>query len=331
MKIISLKKMSQADLISSDLPGPSVNEWAVGTAYTTDSADIKVSKDEDDNDIAPIKTFRCVLDNTGVYPPDDDGTNWLDLGATNRWAMFDEYVMSSSASTTPATSTVASGFTVSINTSKMTDVALFNLGVKNIYVEYSSGGGAYAPLTQANFPNQVRLTEDYYPKKFYRYTKNYTDYLFGDWVWKRDVIIPIPQSSVSYVRIWFQNTTIGEYASCGQCVSGISYEIGKTQYGASSGILSFSRKERNDYFGITYLKKGNFAKKMDLDVMITNDKYNKVYSLLADADGVPAIFQGNNTGSNYEPFMIYGFTKSFNMSLQYQSHSECDLEIEGLI
>ena len=34
--------------------------------------------------------------NTGNFPPDDDGTNWILVSASNRWKMFDDYMASQS-------------------------------------------------------------------------------------------------------------------------------------------------------------------------------------------------------------------------------------------
>ncbi len=337
MKIISLKPITHDFLIDdadSSLAKDTATEWASTGTYS-ENDEVKVSFEEGSATeyIAPIKKYRKTAtsgEDSNPYPPDDDGTNWLDIGPTNRWGMFDQYISTVSASTVAATSTVPSTFSIKINTSKCDYIGMFNIGAKQISVEYqASGAGSLVDYNTTNFP--IRCDRDYDPWSFNRITRSYTDYFFGEWIWKSDILIPLPINFVTYVKITFIENKIGSFASCGMCVAGNSYFIGKTQYGASSGILSFSRKERNEYFGTTYLKKGNFAKKMDLDVMIKNTKYNKVHSILTAADGVPAIFQGNNESTNFEPFLVYGFTKSFNMSLQYQSHSECDLEIEGLI
>ena len=290
---------------------------------------VEIIKTGDDDRVAPIKLYEKTSTVTNTYPPGDDGTNWLDTGATNRWGMFDQFVTTSSASTIAAVSGTPSTYSVKINSSKADYIGLFNVGASQIDVQYENTFlGALTDYNPTNF--HVRCDQDYHPFTLRRNTLTLTDYFFGAFIFKSSILIPIPKDLVSYVKITFTESRVGYFASCGMCVAGVGYDIGKTQYGASASILSFSRKERNDYFGYTYLKKGNFAKKMDLDINVDNEKYTKVYNVLAAADGVPAIFQGNNN-TDYEPFLIYGFVVSFDMILEYLNMSECTLEVEGLI
>ena len=330
MKIISLKPVTPDFLISSTLPASSESEWSSSGTYSENDI-VKVSKSEDGTeDIAPINIYKKTSTSDNPYPPNDDGTNWLNLGATNRWAMFDQYVLSSSASTVAATSTVPSEFTVEIDSGNANYIGLFNLNCSKIYLEYKKSTGVYQEFNETNFPN-VKEIQNYYPYEFQRDTQSWLDYLFGDFIWKRDIVFPIQWDKVSSIRIKFENSAEGQFAECGMCVVGQSYYVGETQYGASSGILSFSRKDRNEYTGYTYLKKGNSAKKMDIDVMIDNSKYNRIHSIMSSADGLPIILQGNNSGTGFEPFMVYGFLASFDMTVKYPKKSLCTIEAEGLI
>ena len=295
---------------------------------------VEVIKSADTERYAPVRTYQKTSTVTNTYPPDDDLTNWLNLGATNRWKMFDQYVFSSSeAALACVIAATPSSFTVEIDTSNTNYLGLFNLDCSSIEVQYKSAigtGDVWLDFNPTNFPN-IKEIIDYHPHEFQRDTQVWSDYLFGAFVFPSDIIFPIQWDKVSSLRIKFINNTVGSKASCGMCVCGQSYFIGKTQYGASSGILSFSRKTRNDSTGDIYLKKGNNAKTIDIDVKILNEQYNKIHSVLVSADGVPVIIQGNNESTNYEPFMVYCFVKSFDMTLQYATHSECNLEIEGLI
>jgi len=330
MKIISLKPITFDFLISSTLAASVESEWSLSATYATGDI-VKVSKLEDGvTDTSPVKTFQKTSSSGNTYPPNDDGTNWLDLGATNRWSMFDQYVLSSSKSTTAATSTVPSEFTIEIDSGNANYIGFFNLNCSNIYIEWKKGTGGYQEFNVTNFPN-IKEIKNYFPYEFSRDTNDWLDYLFGDFVWKRDIVFPIQWDKVSSIRIKFENNVEGQYAECGMCVVGQSYFVGETKYGASSGILSYSRKDRNDNTGYTYLKKGNNAKKLDIDVLIENEKYSKIHSVLSSADGLPIILQGNNSGVNYEPFMLYGFLTSFDMTLKYPTKSLCSIEAEGLI
>lgn len=330
MKIISLKELQDDFLISSTLAATTAPEWSSSGTYATDDI-VKVSLSEDGaSNVYPVNTYQKTSTSNNPYPPDDDLTNWLSLGATNKWAMFDQYVVSASEDSTASVTGAPSSFTIEIDSSNCNYLGLFNMNCSKIYVEYKKGTGSYQQINPTNFPN-LENVQNYYPYEFPRDTKDWLDYLFGDFVWKRDFIFPIQWDKVSSLRIKFENKTVGQKASCGMCVVGQSYYIGETIYGATSGILSYSKKDRDDITGNVYLKKGNNAKKVDIDVMINNSQYNKIFSICSSADGVPIILQANNSGSDFEPFMLYGFLKSFNLTLQYPTKSQCTIEAEGLI
>ena len=136
--------------------------------------------------------------------------------------------------------------------------------------------------------------------------------------------------NVSYMEIEFTNDTVGEYASCGQCVCGRGADIGKSQYGIQTGILSYSKKDRDDTYGYTYLKKGNNAKTLDVDLKLEASQYNRVSALLTAVDGVPCILNANQS-TDYEPLIVYGFIKSHGMTLNTVNKVEYNIEYEGLI
>ena len=65
-------------------------EWASGTTYAEGDT-VKVSFESDGTtSITQPYTFKAVISNSGNYPPDDDGTNWVNIGRMNinYWAPF---------------------------------------------------------------------------------------------------------------------------------------------------------------------------------------------------------------------------------------------------
>ena len=68
-------------------------EWLVGTSYVAD--DIVYYTGE-----TPHKVYKALDSTTGDIPPDSP-TKWGDLGATDRWRVFDQYVNTQSEDTSP--------------------------------------------------------------------------------------------------------------------------------------------------------------------------------------------------------------------------------------
>ena len=76
-----------------------LSEYNSATAYTTGNQ-VKVSFESDGTTPrTPVYEYEAAGSTTGNYPPDDDGTNWTLIGASNRWKMFDAYVSSQTTNT----------------------------------------------------------------------------------------------------------------------------------------------------------------------------------------------------------------------------------------
>jgi len=89
MEVISPVEVTDARLTNSSLAVSTEPEWAPDTLYTVDYT---VQDTENHN------LYQCLVEHTSESGKDPstsptDGTTgnalWLDLGSTNRWAMFD--------------------------------------------------------------------------------------------------------------------------------------------------------------------------------------------------------------------------------------------------
>ena len=82
MKLIRPTTLTDAMLTSSTAPENDHPVWASGTAYALGAKVILT---------ATHRRYEALVASTGVNPASDP-TKWLDLGPTNRWAMFDDRV-----------------------------------------------------------------------------------------------------------------------------------------------------------------------------------------------------------------------------------------------
>ena len=82
MKLIRPTTLTDAMLSSSTAPENDYAVWAAGTAYAV-GARVILS--------ATHRRYEALAASTGVNPASDP-TKWLDIGPTNRWAMFDDRV-----------------------------------------------------------------------------------------------------------------------------------------------------------------------------------------------------------------------------------------------
>jgi len=136
-------------------------------------------------------------------------------------------------------------------------------------------------------------------------------------------IPPYPDARLTF------NLSGGGDVQVGQCIFGTFYELGDAEYGATSGITDYSRKE-TDEFGMTTFVQRAYSKRMSLRMMLDAGQMNKVQRILADIRATPSVFIGAE-GEDYLPLVVYGFYRDFQIEVAYPTKSYCSLEVEGLI
>lgn len=287
-------------LISSDVAETDAgeSEWASGTSY-------------DVGDIVSVlgntqRRYESLIDyNQGNDPVDDDGTNWLDLGATNRWRMFDG---GSSTRTTNADT-----IEVTIQGSGIVNgIAAFNVEAQTaqVIVTDATDGEVYNET--------VSLTDNSNVSDWYFY-------FFDPVVYTRDfVLLDLPVYQSSEIEVIFDNT--GADAECGLLILGNQRPLGTTLYGSSVSIRDYSRKETDDFGNFTVLQR-RFSKLVDYDVVIDPSRVTSVQQTLARLRATPAVYIGNQELSET---IVYGYYRDFNINLANFAQAEATIEVEGL-
>jgi len=136
-------------------------------------------------------------------------------------------------------------------------------------------------------------------------------------------------------------TYTGSTAKCGLCLPGMSYEIGKSKYGARVGISDYSVVITND-FGVTYLEQGTWAKRAQADMVIDSSELNNIYRRIAENRGVAAVYDFNNyqglsindghsSVDGYQSLIVYGFFEDFDTILKSDAYTSGTIEVQGLI
>lgn len=243
--------------------------------------------------------------------PTTNPTHWLNLGATNRWKMFDRSVQSQ----TTATSSL--DFKVSAS-SFIDTIALLNVNSNSVTVkvEHADAGVVYEKTA-------VLLSDD-------GDVVDLMTYLITGFKERRDVIfddIPVySNTTITVTLTGVETSTVG----IGAAIFGQAKDISSTRtsvdQGARVGIDDYSIKTR-DNFGNFVITERAFSKRANVTVHISNDEMNTVYNLLADCRAIPVVYIGSR---KYDPLTVYGFYKSFEIDIAYPDFSVCSLELVGL-
>jgi hypothetical protein len=251
------------------------------------------------------------LQNTNLNKtPDVSPTWWLNLGATNQFAMFDQFVSTSTTATTSLTAVYAPG-------SVFNSIALVN--VEAAVIKITIRDGLSGPIVYENSAglSGANVTSWY-------------DYFFLDPLLKRTQVVfsGLPSYVNSHITIELTNST-GEPVSVGQVVAGDLASLGQTQYGVSAGIVDYSVKE-TDEFGNTLFVKRAFSKRMQSDFYLNNNQLNRVHAYLASVRATPAVWIGSSDPQFEEALIVYGFYREFSLQIAYPNNSLYNIEIEGL-
>jgi len=118
-------------------------------------------------------------------------------------------------------------------------------------------------------------------------------------------------------------------ASLGSLVVGNVTELGVTSYGASSGIIDYSRKEVNE-FGETAFVQRAYSKKVSASVYVQTEEINRVQNLLYSLRAVPCVWVSTPNNEYSEALTVFGFYRDFNNVINYPTYSMLQIEIEGL-
>lgn len=296
MKLIKPTAITDAILTSSTVPETDYAAWNNGTAYTVGQKVIVV---------ATHKVYECLINNTNFYPPDNlTGTTpkWLDLGATNRWKMFDQSYNNQTSNTGSIVVVLAPG--------RINSLGLMNVDASSITVVMTSGATTVYSNTLDLVIGNVNDWYEYY----YNPIEKKYDFILTDLPVYGDCVLTITISNGTNV------------AKCGLCIPGFFVKIGDSLWGATMGILDYSKKEV-DTFGNYVVVQRNFASTLSDSIWLENGRTGYIKRLLADYRTTPALWVASE---QFEGTFVYGFYRDFSIVLSDPSGSQCSLEIEGL-
>ena len=230
---------------------------------------------------------------------------WLDVGPANTWAMFDQI---------NGTATVgAAGLDVTVKPDGRIDsIALLNVDAAEVRVIVTDATDGMIHDQTYSMASDSGITDWY--AYFYEPIIRKTDLIVSGFLLYAAPTIRVIVSAG------------GSPVSVGNMVMGQSREIGSTGYGAQVGINDYSRKEA-DGFGNYMVVERAFSKKASFNLLIDASAVDNTQTLLAAYRATPILYIGADA---YGSTAVFGFYKSFDITIAYPNHSLCNLEIEGL-
>lgn len=299
--------ITDAILTAANLPEDDFAEWDVSTDYAASDKVISTTTHR----IYEAVQASGPGEGGAVDPTTDtDASHWLDIGATNRWKPFDNFIADQAVNTSGSTIE----YTLDDFGVPATSVALFAL------VGSSASLTVTDPTDGVVFEQTISLIDDSLIVDAYTYAFEPTR------VRSEAVFAPIPPYASAVFEITITNND-GD-PKVGQIVFGQEYELGETIYGTQVSIEDFSVKERNA-FGAALLVERPFAKLVDFDVVVPTERVRRTAIVLESVRATPCVFFAG-IGLDQYGTTVFGFYKSWRITLSGPAISETVLEVEGL-
>jgi hypothetical protein len=304
MRVIPPIVITDGILTTSSIAEPSAGEtlWSSATAYAVGTVVILTSTH---------RKYECLVANTN-FSPDVNLTGtapkWLDVGPTNKWAMFDAYRNS------PSTAT--SSISVQLTPGKRIDsIALTGVQADIATITLTVGG-----VTKYTYTEPLVA----------RRTTTWSNYFFGTFTYIPSLVrFDIPPYSSAVITITLTKTGT---VQVGSVVIGTSVYLGSTQYNATSSNLNFSTITR-DAFGNATLIPRRAVPKTDQTLFIAKELTNSVRDVRTSLNAVPAIWSGlddNTTDAYFEAFLILGIYKEFSINVDQPEKATITLQLEEI-
>lgn len=246
--------------------------------------------------------------NVGNDPSEDDGSNWLNLGPTNRWAMFDEVVGTVTSDPSVIDFTLEPASWVD----SLALINLENVVSVQIIITVSPEGEVYNEIYDMTSTEGIVNWYTYFTESIDR---------------KRSLLVlDLPSFGSPEVRVIITGAMTAD-VSVGNFVTGQLFSLGRTLHdGAQIGIIDYSRKDTDEFGNSTILQRA-FSKRGSFQNLIVNGQVDAVMQVLSDYRAVPAVYSASE---DYDATLIFGFPRDFNIEIAYPLESLVSIELEGL-
>lgn len=286
-------------VLVSNIPEPDTGEtvWLVGTNYNANDEVIVVSTHS---------KYRSVQgSNVGNDPTTDDGTWWVRIAPTNKYAMFDGLIGTQSTETTQIQVEITAGTYVNA-------VSAFNVSATSANVTVND-------LTNGEVYNQDIDMQDN------SMVVDLFTYFFEPIISKRRFSLwDLPIYPSATVTVTFDAT--GD-VSVGELVLGQSRELGVAQYGTGYQLLDFNVVQRDAFGNLSPTTDRRSAKLGKYVVKTLTHKTENTFNILDDLRGIACVWTGS---LDNDKTLIYGYHSDARVNYSTPSLDDVTIEVEGL-
>lgn len=299
MEIIKQLAILDANLFSSNVAETDYPAYSAVTTYGLGDLVIEVSADKH-------YIYRSAVASNLNHLPSISPTQWVNIGSTNRWKMFDPYINTQTENATSINVTLKA-------LARYDSLFLANIDAENVQVIVRNALGV------------VQYDQTFATTKTTS-AIGWWSFFFGERVRVRDLHIPsLPYYASGELQIILSKTS--GVVKCGACVIGKAQQLGVTEHGLKFGITDYSVRDTNE-FGQTYIKQRAYSKYNEITFYANNSEIDNISEILSDVRSTPTVFISSN---KYTLSQVYGFYQDFEIVVPYPTYSLVTMKIQGLI
>jgi len=282
MKFIRPTKITDAMLTSSTVAETDYPAWNAATSYSVGGRVMRAVS-------GVHKNFENLIAGIDATLPELAPTRWLDLGATNRWAMFDGLV--------GTVSTDATSITVVMTPGRINSLALLQIDASTVTVDLTVDG---ASVYNASMNLSTGATIGDWYQYFYEPIYEQDAVVITDLVDASLIDLPAYGAGILTVTISRPAGSV----SLGALIVGMFADLGLTKYQPKISIIDYSRKDVDAFGNYTVVKRA-YSKRMNASVEVLKAYIDAVSRLLAQYRSTPLVWIGAD--NIYTSMIIYGF------------------------
>lgn len=293
MKVVPPITITDSLLVSSTLTEPEAgspsteNPWSAAATYALEATVISTTYHRKYESLQTGNINHALP----VYPETENDW-WIDVGPTNKWAMFDLYRNTQSSGVSPIIVRISAG-------ERINSVALLGLDASSISISLDSNVGS--PSTNYYYHSEDLVTRD---------VDTWYEFFFAPFRTKESVVrfdVP-PYAPPSILTLTITNTD--GIAACGGVVIGTAEYLGETQRDAELEFISFSLVERDEFGNATLVPRRNIPT-TDQILLLDKDDVAAARTVIRELDAVPALWSSLDEDSHvlFDPMLILGICR----------------------
>lgn len=281
-------------------PGPGEEAWVSTTNYPKDHVVIRATTH---------RQYMNLIAGQDATLPENAPTRWKDIGATNRWAMFDMMRNTPTVLASPLTWVITPG-------QRVDSLALIGLkGVTNAQVSVTTNGNTVYNITR-------NLTK--------RIVSNWYDYTFAPFTTLPNVVLlDLPPFINAIITITLSGAGT---VSCSGCIANFKQFIGTVdRNSAESDLANYSTVDR-DADGNATFEPTRSIPVTNLTMYLDKALVKRAYDLRDLLNGAAAVWVTGMDDTDSFFYMLFrrGFYRKFIIDVDDPTRAKITLQLEEI-